>query len=128
MSTAHLFFVTSQSSYLSHRDETLLDDDFQAAIHKSYMCNASLTYSKFVLTLSGLSFSACNFLLLFFGVFLSVQALREDDEVVRAAHSLRSASSPPSTAQMELPFQGADDETVSFVFALRFALLCFRRK
>eukprot|EP00904_Undaria_pinnatifida_P006852 jgi/Undpi1/3297/HiC_scaffold_15.g06671.m1 len=37
------------------------------------------------------------------------QTLRENDEVVRAAHSLRSASSPPST-QMELPFQGADGE------------------
>ncbi|CAN0219940.1 unnamed protein product, partial [Scytosiphon promiscuus] len=43
---------------------------------------------------------------------LELPALREDDEVVRAAHSLRSASSPPSTAQMELPFAGADD-TVS---------------
>lgn len=45
-------------------------------------------------------------------VFFVLQALRDDDEVVRAAHSLRSASSPPSTA-MELPFQGADDDRVS---------------
>lgn len=41
------------------------------------------------------------------------QALREDDDVVRAAHSLRSASSPQSTTVMEAPFQGADDDHVS---------------
>lgn len=42
------------------------------------------------------------------------QALRDDDEVVRAAHSLRSASSPTSLAQPE-PFDGADDDMVSGV-------------
>ncbi|CAM9694310.1 unnamed protein product [Pylaiella littoralis] len=37
------------------------------------------------------------------------QALQEEDDVVKAAHSIRSGSSRTSAAQMELPFQGADD-------------------
>ncbi|CAN0208433.1 unnamed protein product, partial [Ectocarpus sp. 12 AP-2014] len=41
------------------------------------------------------------------------QALRDNDEVVRAANSLQSESSPTSSAPMEAPFQGADDETPS---------------
>ncbi|CAN0087746.1 unnamed protein product, partial [Ectocarpus fasciculatus] len=41
------------------------------------------------------------------------QALRDNDEVVRAANSMQSESSPTSSAQMELPFAGADDETPS---------------
>lgn len=61
-------------------------------------------------------------------VFVCMQALREDDEVVRAAHSLRSASSPPSTAQIELPFQGADGETVSSLSVCVFVFLSVKKR
>lgn len=55
---------------------------------------------------------ALVFLFLRSSLLVDAQTLRENDEVVRAAHSLRSASSPPSTAHMEQPFQGADGEMV----------------
>lgn len=110
-----LFSLSLVSSMSALRSPFVARDRFffsrsPSQIHTEYLASAS-----FFLIL--LSFP----LILFFSVFLTVfnsflKALRED-EVVQAAHSLRSASSPPSTV-MELPFQGADGEMAPSASAL----------